>query len=126
MSVSNFYFSVYDLECFVTSNGEDYRGSIATTTGTSNSTAAECMHWYDVGLFSVKYPELSGHNYCRNPGGGDVKPWCFTEYTNGTWEWDYCDIGAPWTVDGKPSNLIRINPTKLCKAVMVLVEWTQM
>ena len=26
------------------------------------------------------------------------------------WEWDYCDIGAPWTVDGKPSNLIRINP----------------
>jgi len=42
------------------------------------------------------YPDdgLGGHNFCRNPGGEEDGPWCYTlDYPDTLWE--LCDVGAP-------------------------------
>ncbi|XP_042145354.1 inactive tyrosine-protein kinase transmembrane receptor ROR1 isoform X2 [Ixodes scapularis] len=61
--------------CYV-HGGEDYRGTVAETIS-----GLPCQLWTHQILFSriAEYPEIvGGHNYCRNPGGMDVQPWCFT------------------------------------------------
>ena len=37
------------------------------------------------------YPELVGHNYCRNPGNSEDRPWCFTEYDDQLHR-ELCDV----------------------------------
>lgn len=37
------------------------------------------------------YPELNNsENFCRNPGGEKLTPWCYT--TNKNQNWDYCSV----------------------------------
>lgn len=56
-------------------NGEDYRGTVSRS-----ASGFECQRWsHQVLLKMSDFPELmGGHNYCRNPGGSDSQPWCFT------------------------------------------------
>ncbi|KAH8035512.1 hypothetical protein HPB51_005794 [Rhipicephalus microplus] len=61
--------------CYV-HGGEDYRGVVAETVS-----GLPCQPWTHQILFSriAEYPEIvGGHNYCRNPGGMESQPWCFT------------------------------------------------
>uniref|UniRef100_A0A5S6QWG1 Receptor protein-tyrosine kinase n=1 Tax=Trichuris muris TaxID=70415 RepID=A0A5S6QWG1_TRIMR len=73
--------------CYVGS-GKTYRG-----TASISESGGRCGRWSQFSrLFphyrSVNHPELTGHNYCRNPGGQKPRPWCFTE--NGREE--YCRL----------------------------------
>lgn len=56
-------------------NGESYRGTISTTIS-----GLQCQPWSDQIFYrTADYPELvGGHSYCRNPGGKESQPWCFT------------------------------------------------
>ncbi|XP_071851463.1 inactive tyrosine-protein kinase transmembrane receptor ROR1-like isoform X3 [Apostichopus japonicus] len=59
--------------------GQSYRGKVNKTIG-----GYDCQPWdkqepHEHSLLVSTYHELAGgHNYCRNPGGGLLKPWCFT------------------------------------------------
>lgn len=45
------------------------------------------------------FPELSdAENYCRNPGGENERPWCYTKDPSVTWE--YCSVSP--CGDGRP------------------------
>nr|CAD7457492.1 unnamed protein product [Timema tahoe] len=66
--------------------GERYRGTVRLTVSGKG-----CQQWVNqvYSFKSSEYPELGGgHNYCRNPGGVEIKPWCYT--TRGDKE--TCDI----------------------------------
>lgn len=56
-------------------NGESYRGTISITVS-----GLKCQPWSDQIFYrTADYPELvGGHSYCRNPGGKESQPWCFT------------------------------------------------
>ncbi|KFM72830.1 Tyrosine-protein kinase transmembrane receptor ROR1, partial [Stegodyphus mimosarum] len=60
-------------------NGEKYRGTISTTVS-----GLRCQPWSDQIFYkTADYPELvGGHSYCRNPGGKESQPWCFTTDPN--------------------------------------------
>lgn len=58
-----------------TGSGIDYRGTVTHTT-----TGMNCQQWNSKLIEVMEYPELiGGHSYCRNPGGLEVQPWCFTD-----------------------------------------------
>jgi len=77
--------------CFRSKHGDgrEYRGKLDYT-----ETGIACQYW------SERYPHkhsknlrkhgLGRHNYCRNPGGRRLRPWCFTTKTKVRWQ--YCDI----------------------------------
>lgn len=58
-----------------TGNGQEYRGTASRT-----DTGVECGPWsLQVFYRTADYPEvIGGHNFCRNPGGRESRPWCFT------------------------------------------------
>eukprot|EP00794_Sanderia_malayensis_P000246 gene246-863_t len=70
-------------------DGREYRGKLDYT-----ETGITCQYWSD------NYPHrhsknlrkhgLGNHNFCRNPGGRRLRPWCFTTKTDVKWQ--YCDI----------------------------------
>lgn len=55
-------------------DGRDYRGLASRTVSKQ-----ECLPWNrQTVLKTTDHPELiGGHNYCRNPGGAELQPWCF-------------------------------------------------
>lgn len=73
----------HDHSCY-NEKGENYRGIAARTISGS-----ECLHWsQQIFLASTDYPELIGHNYCRNPGNKESQPWCFVS----DFRKELCDI----------------------------------
>mmetsp|Transcript_43723 Transcript_43723/g.108207 ORF Transcript_43723/g.108207 Transcript_43723/m.108207 type:complete len:521 (-) Transcript_43723:153-1715(-) len=83
-------------ECFHKPNGEDYRGRIATT-----SSGLLCQKWsaqfpHQHTTTHVNFPRsgLGGHAYCRNPGGQEAQPYCFT--TNPSIRWEFCSVPKPF------------------------------
>ena len=81
--------------CYIEPNGLDYRGNLAQT-----RSGHTCQLWShqspQVHTYThLAYPHagLGGHNYCRNPGGSQSHPWCYT--TNPSVPWELCDVGPP-------------------------------
>ena len=65
--------------------GKDYRGTASVTIY-----GKACAYWSQQIFYStVEYPELIGHNYCRNPDGKDAQPWCYNAVDSRR---EYCDI----------------------------------
>ena len=62
-------------------DGRDYRGVASRT-----NSKQECLSWNrQLSIKSSDHPELiGGHNFCRNPGGAEIQPWCFVEGLDGS------------------------------------------
>jgi len=75
----------------VKGNGRYYQGNINKTRG-----GLECQTWYSNHPHqhtspSKVFPEMKNStNYCRNGGGIESGPWCYT--MDPLLRWDYCDI----------------------------------
>lgn len=61
-------------------DGRDYRG-----VASRSASKQECLPWNrQTAIKTADHPELiGGHNYCRNPGGVEVQPWCFVAGVDG-------------------------------------------
>ncbi|XP_017774696.1 PREDICTED: tyrosine-protein kinase transmembrane receptor Ror-like isoform X1 [Nicrophorus vespilloides] len=56
-------------------NGRLYRGVLDVSI-----TNTKCIRWaHHLHVSLANYPELVGHNYCRNPGGLESEPYCYVE-----------------------------------------------
>ncbi|XP_058831666.1 tyrosine-protein kinase transmembrane receptor Ror [Topomyia yanbarensis] len=64
---------VRDDDCYWES-GTTYRGILDRS-----NLGKPCMRWSKLMREISNYPELAGHNYCRNPGGDQVAPWCYVD-----------------------------------------------
>ncbi|NWI02083.1 MUSK kinase, partial [Tichodroma muraria] len=75
-----------------------YSGNGQFYQGTANVTASgiPCQKWNDQAPHLHRrtpqvFPELfDAENYCRNPGGENERPWCYTKDPAVTWE--YCSV----------------------------------
>ncbi|KAH9413899.1 Inactive tyrosine-protein kinase transmembrane receptor ror1 [Dermatophagoides pteronyssinus] len=64
----------HDQNCY-NDNGQSYRGTAMQT-----QSGSKCLYWsQQIFLRTSEYPELTGHNYCRNPGGREQQPWCYVQ-----------------------------------------------
>ncbi|XP_070547881.1 plasminogen-like [Ptychodera flava] len=80
-------------ECFVNTDGSDYRGSVSRT-----RSGKTCQRWssqspHKHSRTPGNYPNrgLGYHNQCRNPDG-QPKPWCYT--TDANTRWEHCNVGV--------------------------------
>uniref|UniRef100_A0A8D0E761 receptor protein-tyrosine kinase n=1 Tax=Salvator merianae TaxID=96440 RepID=A0A8D0E761_SALMN len=75
-----------------------YKGSGLTYQGSVNVTASgiPCQKWSEQVPHSHRktplvFPELSNaENYCRNPGGENERPWCYTK--DSSVKWEFCNV----------------------------------
>ncbi|KAJ7335393.1 hypothetical protein JRQ81_013334 [Phrynocephalus forsythii] len=75
-----------------------YKGNGLTYEGSINVTASgiPCQKWSEQVPHSHRktlqfFPELSNAaNYCRNPGGENARPWCYTK--DASIKWEYCNV----------------------------------
>ncbi|KAJ7408536.1 Muscle, skeletal receptor tyrosine protein kinase [Pitangus sulphuratus] len=72
-------------------NGQFYQGWVNIT-----ASGIPCQKWSEQAPHLHRrtpqvFPELSdAENYCRNPGGENERPWCYTKDPAVTWE--YCSV----------------------------------
>ena len=72
--------------CFL-DKGKRYRGKMNIT-----KSGKKCVNWNKIPyLNNISFPSLE-KNFCRNPEGYGLKPWCYVNTKNRTWE--YCEIKA--------------------------------
>ncbi|XP_052706401.1 uncharacterized protein LOC128181881 [Crassostrea angulata] len=76
----------YD-ECTRSRIGFEYAGRVSRT-----SSGKTCQRWNSQTPHEHNFGLVAHENYCRNPGGREQRPWCFT--TDNTTRWEYCDIPA--------------------------------
>ena len=75
----------------VKGNGRFYQGQLNTT-----NLGLECQEWFTnephvQTMPKNIFPEMnSAKDFCRNPGGTESSPWCYT--TDPSIRWQYCDI----------------------------------
>ena len=86
-----------DPECFMMTDGADYRGSVAKT-----KTGRTCLPWsqqtkaaggsgFWTGSRGAADKGVGDHNYCRNPDG-EPGAWCYT--TSSSTRYEYCEVGS--------------------------------
>ncbi|KAI5109033.1 hepatocyte growth factor-like protein precursor, partial [Silurus meridionalis] len=79
---------VYIRKCII-GNGEDYRGHVSKT-----KTGRTCQQWWSKFPHDHKYTPSSTNglelNYCRNPDGDNIGPWCYT--TDPERRYESCNI----------------------------------
>ena len=71
------------VDCYnQTTRGQDYTGTVNTTTN-----GHSCKAWTDTWK-----PSVGSHSYCRNPtwGSSGFRLWCYTMAPGPRWE--YCDV----------------------------------
>ena len=85
------FFNILEAECYVISNGADYRGHMNTT-----ESGDICVTWQEDQIEWWPTAGLEGHNYCRNPNQ-ESRPWCYT--VEGYFSshalhsiWDWCEV----------------------------------
>ncbi|BFZ16322.1 hypothetical protein BsWGS_19361 [Bradybaena similaris] len=77
-------------DCYM-ERGRWYNGTVRFT-----KSGIPCQAWLDMSPHKhdrspLIFPELIGaENFCRNPGGEESQPWCYTTSTESRWE--VCDI----------------------------------
>lgn len=82
--------SLFSDDC-ITGNGRFYMGKMNKT-----SLGHDCQSWSVQSPHSHDKPPdvfpqiVHGDNYCRNAGGDEPRPWCFTMLPDVRWQ--YCDI----------------------------------
>ena len=75
-------------DCYYHINGQlFYNGTISIT-----KTGKTCQWWDDDEPHEPNHRPKGGgqRNYCRNPDGDNLKPWCYT--TDPDIRWEYCDV----------------------------------
>ena len=91
-------------ECYQRTDGADYRGTVSHTRRRKGfgQEATRCQRWSDQAPHQHPHTYemhplggLGGHNFCRNPGGGKNRTFCYTMDENLIW--DYCDLPDPST-----------------------------
>ncbi|KAK3557122.1 hypothetical protein QTP70_024640, partial [Hemibagrus guttatus] len=79
---------VYVRKCII-GNGEDYRGGVSKT-----MTGRTCQQWWSKFPHDHRYTPSSTNglelNYCRNPDGDNIGPWCYT--TDPERRYESCNI----------------------------------
>jgi len=77
-------------DCCAKDNCTSYRGKDSDPEGKGFN---GCFKWTD--KMKQKYPDAGlESNYCRNPGGSKLAPWCFVYVSPGSKEpnWRYCPV----------------------------------
>uniref|UniRef100_A0A9J8CE60 Macrophage stimulating 1 n=1 Tax=Cyprinus carpio carpio TaxID=630221 RepID=A0A9J8CE60_CYPCA len=81
-------YSVYVRKCIV-GKGEDYRGKVSTT-----KSGRTCQQWWSKFPHDHRWTPSATNglelNYCRNPDGDRIGPWCYT--TDPEPRYESCDI----------------------------------
>lgn len=72
--------------CTLSSSGA-YTGTVSKT-----GSGRTCQNWLSSEFHVPNYTTNENNNYCRNPGGIDDYPWCYTTDPNKRWE--YCNVGS--------------------------------
>eukprot|EP00928_Gymnodinium_smaydae_P079243 TRINITY_DN63218_c0_g1_i1.p1 TRINITY_DN63218_c0_g1~~TRINITY_DN63218_c0_g1_i1.p1 ORF type:complete len:194 (+),score=16.64 TRINITY_DN63218_c0_g1_i1:42-584(+) len=81
--------------CFTEKQGgKNYRGNVSVTVS-----GRKCQKWTSNMPWNgtMKYAATAGnglgdHNFCRNPGGDLLQPWCFTTDANPQHMIEVCDV----------------------------------
>ncbi|XP_072016314.1 uncharacterized protein [Amphiura filiformis] len=82
-----------ETECYTDSTGSDYRGAVHEIIFCNECQAWTAQEPHQHDRTPQNYPDfgLGEHNYCRNPDGEPIGPWCYT--TDPKIRWAYCDVG---------------------------------
>ncbi|WAR06859.1 TTN1-like protein [Mya arenaria] len=82
-------------------NGESYNGTLAV-----DENGAPCENWD-----KDSYQDVEG-NFCRNPGGKRMKPWCFVEGIKHDCDIEACETPPPPKPEEKPkcSMVVQMTP----------------
>lgn len=70
--------------------GVSYRGDVSVTVSGKTCQAWVIQAPHPHSITPLDRPELEGNNFCRNPDGRGLSPWCYT--TDADTRWEYCDI----------------------------------
>lgn len=93
----------------IQNNGRFYMGKMNRT-----NEGLECQPWSSQEPHSHDRPPnvfpqiVDGENYCRNVGGNEPMPWCFT--TDPKIRWQYCNIPK---CDNSTEEIVKIRPDDL-------------
>jgi hypothetical protein len=57
-------------------------------------TMAPCLAWNTNPQYAARATSQRWGNFCRNPDGEKLLPWCLVDITVSKAGWAYCDVGA--------------------------------
>ena len=95
----HYYKSFFNLGTTVTTNSSllyqnCFHGNGQRYTGKTNTTISgkSCVQWNRISYLNNNTFPMLKKNYCRNPEGYGLKPWCYVGIKDRKWE--YCKIRA--------------------------------